>query len=469
MADEKTYDVVVIGSGPAGYVAAIRAAQLGLGVACVEREFVGGTCLNVGCIPSKALLDASEHLAWIREGASKVGIVVGDVSVDWPTMQKHRAGVVEASTKGIAYLFKKNGIAHLEGEGGFVEPGLIEVTGVDSTTRVRYKAAIVATGSAPIALPGSPFDGRKVISSTEGLALERIPTKLIVVGGGYIGLEMGSVYQRVGTQVTIVEALETILPGMDPDLSKEGMKVFRKQGLDIRVGTKVTSIETGKAGVTVTVTGAGPGTGGSEAIQADAVLVAIGRKPVTNGLALDRVGGETDAKGFVKVDGGFRAAENVYAVGDVIGGKMLAHKGMEEGVVVAERIAGHDAEMDYFPIPGIVYTHPEIATVGLTEPEAVEAGHEVRVGRFPFSANGRARCMNETTGFVKIVADAATDRMLGCHILGARAGDLIAELVAVGAYRGSVEDVALTVHAHPTLAEAVKEAALDAHGQVLHM
>ncbi|HYO45656.1 MAG TPA: dihydrolipoyl dehydrogenase [Gemmatimonadota bacterium] len=465
MADEKTYDVVVIGSGPAGYVAAIRAAQLGLGVACIEREYVGGTCLNVGCIPSKALLDASEHLAWIRDGAGKVGIVVGDVSVDWPTMQKHRAKVVEASTKGVAYLFKKNGIAHLEGEGGFVEPGLIEVTGKDSTTRVRYGAAIVATGSAPIALPGSPFDGKRVISSTEGLALEEIPKKLVVVGGGYIGLEMGSVYQRVGTRVTIVEALDTILPGMDPDLSTEGMKVFKKQGLDIRVGTKVTGIETGKAGVTVTVAGAG----GEEAIEADAVLVAIGRKPVTNGLALERVGAETDRKGFVKVADGLRAAENVYAVGDVIGGKMLAHKGMEEGVVVAERIAGQDAEMDYFPIPGVVYTHPEIATVGLTEPEAVEAGHEVKVGRFPFSANGRARCMNETTGFVKMIADAGTDRMLGCHILGPRAGDLIAELVAVGSFRGSAGDVALTVHAHPTLAEAVKEAALDVHGAVLHM
>jgi dihydrolipoamide dehydrogenase len=465
MADEKAYDVVVIGSGPAGYVAAIRAAQLGLSVACVEREFVGGTCLNVGCIPSKALLDASEHLAWIREGAGKVGIVVGDVSVDWPTMQKHRAKAVDASTKGIAYLFKKNGIAHLEGEGGFVEPGLIEVTGTDSSTRVRYGSAIVATGSAPIALPGTPFDGQRVISSTEGLALEEIPARLVVVGGGYIGLEMGSVYQRVGTKVTVVEALDTILPGMDPDLSKEGMKVFKKQGLDLRVGTKVTGIETGKSGVKVTVAGQG----GEEALEADAVLVAIGRKPVTNGLALERVGVETDKRGFVLVDEGLRAAEHVWAVGDVIGGKMLAHKGMEEGVVVAERIAGRPAEMDYFPIPGIVYTHPEIATVGLTEPEALDAGHEIKVGRFPFSANGRARCMNETTGFVKMVADAATDRMLGCHILGARAGDLIAELVAVGSFRGSAGDVALTVHAHPTLAEAVKEAALDVHGEVLHM
>jgi dihydrolipoamide dehydrogenase len=464
MAGEKSYDVVVIGSGPAGYVAAIRAAQLGLSVACVEREFIGGTCLNVGCIPSKALLDASEHLAWIREGAGKVGIVVGDVTVDWPTMQKHRAKVVEASTKGVAYLFKKNGIAHLEGEGGFVEPGLIEVTGTDSSTRVRYGAAIVATGSAPIALPGAPFDGRRVISSTEGLALGEIPGKLVVVGGGYIGLEMGSVYQRVGTKVTIVEALDSILPGMDPDLSKEGMKVFKKQGLDLRVGTKVTGIETREAGVAVTV----GGEGGEETLEADAVLVAIGRKPVTNGLALERVGVELNGKGFVTVDHGLRAAENVYAVGDVIGGKMLAHKGMEEGVVVAERIAGRDAEMDYFPIPGIVYTHPEIATVGLTEPEAAEVG-EIRVGRFPFSANGRARCMNETTGFVKMIADAATDRMLGCHILGARAGDLIAELVTVGAFRGSAEDVALTVHAHPTLAEAVKEAALDVRGEVLHM
>jgi dihydrolipoamide dehydrogenase len=462
---EKRYDVVVIGAGPAGYVAAIRAAQLGLSVACVEREFVGGTCLNVGCIPSKALLDASEHLAWIREGASKVGIRVGDVTVDWPTMQKHRAKAVEASTKGVAYLFKKNSIEHIEGEGGFVEPGVVEVTGTDSSTRLRYGAAIVATGSAPIALPGTPFDGLRVISSTEGLALEEIPATLIVVGGGYIGLEMGSVYQRVGTKVTVVEALDTILPGMDPDLRKEGLKVFKKQGLDIRVATKVTAIETGKAGAKVTLAAKD----GEATVEADAVLVAIGRKPVTNGLALERVGAETDERGFVKVDAGFRAADSVYAAGDVIGGKMLAHKGMEEGVVVAERIAGRDSEMDYVPIPGVVYTHPEIATVGLTEPEAVEAGHEIKVGRFPFSANGRARCMNETTGFVKIVADAATDRMLGCHILGARAGDLIAELVAVSSFRGSAEDVALTVHAHPTLAEAVKEAALDVHGEVLHM
>jgi dihydrolipoamide dehydrogenase len=465
MAAEKNYDVVVIGSGPAGYVAAIRAAQLGFAVACVEREFVGGTCLNVGCIPSKALLDATEHVAWIREGASKVGIQVGDVTVDWATMQKHRAKVVQASTKGVAYLFRKNGIDHLEGEGGFVEPGVIEITGTDSSTRVRYANAIVATGSAPIPLPGTPFDGERVISSTEGLELGEIPGKLIVVGGGYIGLEMGSVYHRIGTEVTVVEALESILPGMDPDLSAEGMKVFRKQGLDIRVGTKVTGIETGEAGVEVSLAGSD----GETALEADAVLVAIGRKPVTNGLQLERVGGETDARGFVKVDADFRAAENVYAVGDVIGGKMLAHKGMEEGVVVAERLAGRDSEMDYFTIPGVVYTHPEIATVGMTEPEAVEAGHEVRVGRFPFSANGRARCMNETAGFVKMVADAATDRMLGCHILGARAGDLVAELVAVAAFRGSAEDVGMTVHAHPTLAEAVKEAALDVHGEMLHM
>ncbi len=462
---EKSYDVVVLGSGPAGYVAAIRAAQLGLGVACVERESLGGTCLNVGCIPSKALLDATEHLAWIREGAARIGIQVGSVDVDWPTMQKHRQKVVDASTKGVAYLFKKNGIEHLEGEGGFVEPGVLDVTGTDSTTRVRYGAAIVATGSAPIALPGTPFDGRRVISSTEGLARDAIPERLVVVGGGYIGLEMGSVYRRVGTEVTIVEALDTILPGMDADLAKEGMKTFRKQGLDIRVSTKVTGAEVGESGVEVAL----EGPDGGDTLRVDAMLVAIGRRPVTNGLALDRVGVETDERGFVEVDDGFTAAEGIYAVGDVIGGKMLAHKGMEEGVVAAERIAGRNSEMDYFPIPGVVYTHPEIATVGLSEEEAREAGHEIVVGRFPFSANGRARCMNETTGFVKMVADAKTDRMLGCHVFGARAGDLIAELVAVAAFRGSAEDVALTVHAHPTLAEAVKEAALDVHGETIHI
>ncbi|MDX1661461.1 MAG: dihydrolipoyl dehydrogenase [Gemmatimonadota bacterium] len=463
--DMKSYDVVVIGSGPAGYIAAIRAAQLGFDVACVEREYLGGTCLNVGCIPSKALLDATEHFEWVKEKAGRIGIEVGEVSVDWSTMQKHRQGVVDASTKGVAYLFKKNDIDHLEGEGGFVEPGVIEVTGTDSSTRIGYRAAIVATGSAPIALPGTPFDGETVISSTEGLEMGEIPKKLVVVGGGYIGLEMGSVYARVGTEVTVVEMMDQILPGMDADLAAEAAKFLKKQGLELRTGTKVTGVETGKGGVEVTVSGEE----GEETLSADRVLVAIGRKPVTNGLNLERVGVDTDEKGFVEVDDGFRAAENVYAIGDVIGGKMLAHKGMEEGVVVAERIAGRPSEMDYFPIPGIVYTHPEIATVGYSEAEAAEAGHEIRIGRFPFSANGRARCMNETTGFVKMIADVETDRMLGCHIVGAHAGDLIAQLVQAAAFRGSAEDVALTVHAHPTLAEAVKEAALDVHDEMLHM
>ncbi|HUP02288.1 MAG TPA: dihydrolipoyl dehydrogenase [Gemmatimonadota bacterium] len=467
---EREVDVAVLGSGPAGYVAAIRAAQLGFTVACIEREYLGGTCLNVGCIPSKALLDASERLAWIRDGAGKIGIRIGEVSVDWPKMQAHRQKVVDASTKGVAYLFKKNGIEPVEGEGGFLEPGLIEVTGRDASRRVRYQAAIVATGSAPVPLPGTPFDGERVISSTEGLALGKVPKKLVVIGGGYIGLEMGSVYRRVGSEVTIVEMLDTILPGMDADLAKEGRKVFAKQGLDIRTGTRVTKVETQSGGVTVSVAGGEK----EETIAADQVLVAIGRKPVTNGLNLDRVGIETDDRGFIVVNEHLEtAAKNVYAVGDVIGGKMLAHKGSEEGIVAAERIAGKDSAMDYLPIPGVVYTHPEIASVGLTEAEAREAaqkeGRGIRVGRFPFSANGRARCMNETTGFVKMIADAETDRMLGCHIFGARAGDLIAEIVAAAAFRASAGDLALTIHAHPTLAEAVKEAALDLHGEVIHL
>jgi len=467
MTQDLKVDVAVIGAGPAGYVAAIRAAQLGLKVACIERELLGGTCLTVGCIPSKALLDATEHLTWIREGASRVGIKIGSVDVDWPTMQKHRQKVVDASIKGVAYLFKKNKIEHVEGEAGFVEPGLIEVTARDHARRVRAQAVVIATGSAPIALPGTPFDGDGVISSTEGLALGEIPESLLVVGGGYIGLEMGSVYRRVGTKVTVVEALESILPGLDADLAREAHKIFVKQGLEIRAATKVTRAKVAKGGVEVDVTGPD---GKKETLSATRMLVAIGRKPVTNGLNLERVGVETDKRGFIAVDPGFRTkAENVYAVGDVIGGKMLAHKGMEEGVVVAERIAGRETAMDYDPIPGVVYTHPEIATVGLSEKEAVEQGHEVRIGRFPFSANGRARCMNETAGFVKIVADAKTDRLLGCHILGARAGDLMQELVGVVAYRGSAEDVGLLVHAHPSLSEAIKEAALDVHGEVLHI
>ena len=459
-------DLAIIGSGPAGYVAAIRAAQLGLSVACIEREALGGTCLNVGCIPSKALLDATEHLAWIREGAGKVGIVVGEVAVDWPKMQKHRQRVVSASSKGVAYLFRKNGIEHLEGEGGFVEPGLIEVAGRESTRRVRANSTVIATGSAPVALPGTPFDGQRVISSTEGLAMAQIPASLIVVGGGYIGLEMGSVYQRVGSRVTIVEALDTILPGMDGELAAEGFNAFTKQGLDIRTSTLVTAANVTDQGVEVELSAGDE----SETASANVMLVAIGRRPVTDGLNLDRIGVATDEKGFVEVDQHFATSiPNVYAVGDVIGGKMLAHKGSEEGVVVAERIAGQDSEMDYFPIPGVVYTHPEIATVGLSEDEARAAGHEIRVGRFPFSANGRARSMNDTTGFVKVVADAQSDRMLGCHILGPRAGDLIAEVVAAAAFRASAEDIALTVHAHPTLAEAIKEAALDVRGEVIHL
>jgi len=466
-ADELKVDVAVVGAGPAGYVAAIRAAQLGMKVACIERELLGGTCLTVGCIPSKALLDTTEHLAWIKEGASKVGINVGSVDVDWPTVQKHRQKVVDSSIKGVAYLFKKHKIEHVEGEGGFVEPGLIEVTARDHTRRVRAQAIVLATGSAPIALPGAPFDGERVISSTEGLSLGEVPESLIVVGGGYIGLEMGSVYLRVGTKVTVVEALDSILPGMDADLAKEAHKIFAKQGMEIRTATKVTGAKAGKGGVDVEV--AGPD-GKKEKLSATRMLVAIGRKPVTNGLNLDRVGIETDKRGFVVVDEHFRTkVKNVYAVGDVIGGKMLAHKGMEEGVVVAERIAGRDSAMDYFPIPGVVYTHPEIATVGHSEKEAVDGGHEIKVGRFPFSANGRARCMNETAGFVKIVADAKTDRLLGCHILGARAGDLMQEIVGVAAFRGTAEDVGLLVHAHPSLSEAIKEAALDVHGDVLHI
>ncbi len=459
-------DLAIIGSGPAGYVAAIRAAQLGLSVACIEREALGGTCLNVGCIPSKALLDTTEHLAWIREGAGKVGIVVGDVAVDWAKVQKHRKRVVSASSKGVAYLFRKNGIEHLEGEGGFVESGLIEVAGPESTRRVRATSTVIATGSAPIALPGTPFDGKRVISSTEGLAMDQIPASLIVVGGGYIGLEMGSVYQRVGSQVMVVEALETILPGMDAELAAEGLKVFTKQGLDIRTSTLVTKANVTDDGVDVELSAGDEG----ETASAEVMLVAIGRRPVTEGLNLDRVGVSTDEKGFVEVDPHFQtSAPGIYAVGDVIGGKMLAHKGSEEGVVIAERIAGRDSEMDYFPIPGVVYTHPEIATVGLTEEEAKATGHEIRVGRFPFSANGRARSMNDTVGFVKLVADAQTDQMLGCHILGPRAGDLIAEVVAAAAFRASAEDIALTVHAHPTLAESIKEAALDVHGEVVHL
>lgn len=466
MAEDRTVDVAVIGSGPAGYVAAIRAAQLGFEVACVEREYLGGTCLNVGCIPSKALLDASERYEWIREKAGEIGIGVGELSLDWAKMQEHRQAVVDASTKGVRYLFDKNDIEHVAGEAAFVEPGMVEVTGEDGSRRVRAEHVILATGSAPIALPDHPFDGERIISSTEGLEREEIPERLVVVGGGYIGLEMGSVYLRVGSEVVVVEMMDTILPGMEADLAREAGKVFAKQGFDIRTGTKVTGIETTDAGVEVAVSG----DDGEETLSAEAVLVAVGRRPVIDGLNLDEIGIETDEKGFVQVDEHFHTGVgNVYAVGDVIGGPMLAHKGMEEGVVAAERIAGRQSEMDYFPIPAIVYTHPEIASVGMTEEEAREAGHELRIGRFPFSANGRARCMNETTGFVKMIADAESDRMLGCHILGARAGDLIAELVAAAAFRGSAEDVALTVHAHPTLAEAVKEAALDVHDEVVHM
>ncbi len=465
---EDSFDVLVIGAGPGGYVAAIRAAQLGLKTACLERDAtLGGTCLNVGCIPSKALLHTSEEYARLARGLDGHGIKVSDVSLDLAAMMAHKDGVVGDLTKGIAGLLKKNGVARLRGAGRIVRAGQVAVEGKDTGT-VSAKAVVIATGSVSASLAGVEVDEERIVSSTGALALEQVPARMAVIGAGYIGLEMGSVWNRLGARVTVFEYLDRILPGMDGEVAKQFHRLLRRQKMTFKLATRVLGAERTDGGVRLAVELVAGGE--SETHEVDVALLAVGRRPNTEGLGLEEAGIPQDAEGRIAVDARFETAlKGVYAIGDVIRGPMLAHKAEEEGVAVAEILAGRTAHVNYDAIPGVVYTDPEVAAVGKTEEELREAGIDYEVGRFPFAANGRARAISATDGFVKVLADAESDRVLGVHILGRDAGALIAEAVSVMEFGGSAEDVARTCHAHPSLNEAVKEAALDTADRALHI
>jgi dihydrolipoamide dehydrogenase len=459
------YDVIIIGSGPGGYVCAIRAAQLGLKVACVEkRATLGGTCLNVGCIPSKALLQSSENFDAAGHAFAEHGIVIDSVKLDLAKMQARKDDVVTANVKGVEFLFRKNKVAWLKGTGRVAAPGQVDVDG----TVYETKNIIIATGSESTPLRGVDVDEKRIVTSTGALELDNVPEHLVVIGAGVIGLELGSVWRRLGAKVTVIEFLDRILPGMDTELATAARRVLAKQGLTFRLGSKVTSATTSETGVTLTVE---PSKGGdAEQMTADIVLLAIGRRPYIEGLGLDAVGVALDERGRVRTDAHFATnVPGIYAIGDVIAGPMLAHKAEDEGVALAEILAGKAGHVNYGVIPGVVYTWPEIASVGQTEEELKAAGIAYNVGKFPFTANGRARAMGDTDGFVKLLAEKTTDRLLGAHILGPDAGTLIAELALAMEFGASAEDVARTCHAHPTLNEAVKEAALAVEGRALHI
>ncbi|MCT8972454.1 dihydrolipoyl dehydrogenase [Microbaculum marinisediminis] len=465
-----SYDLVIIGSGPAGYVCAIRASQLGMKVAVVEkRATYGGTCLNIGCIPSKALLHASEMFEEAGHGLEKLGVKVGAPKLDLKAMMAHKDGTVKGNVDGVAFLFKKNKIDGVIGTGRIVAPGKVEVTPETGDKQVlEAKNIVIATGSDSTRLPGIDVDEKRIVTSTGALSLSKVPGKLLVIGAGVIGLELGSVWARLGAEVTVVEFLDRILPGMDGEVAKQFQRMLQKQGFTFKLGSKVTGVDaTGKT-LKVSVE---PAKGGdAEQLDADVVLIAVGRVPYTEGLGLKEVGVELDERGRVKTDDHYKTTvDGIYAVGDVIVGPMLAHKGEEEGVAVAELLAGQAGHVNYNAIPGVVYTRPEVASVGKTEEELKEAGIAYVTGKFPFSANGRARAMNATDGFVKVLADAKTDRVLGAHIVGPVAGELIAELTVLIEFGGSAEDLARTCHAHPTLSEAVREAALAAGKRAIHI
>ena len=465
---ESSFDLVVIGGGPGGYVAAIRAAQLGMSVACVEkRGSLGGTCLNVGCIPSKALLQSSHHFETASKEFALHGIKTTGLEVDLQAMLQRKQKVVDDLTKGIEFLFKKNKVAYIQGTAVLAGDGKIDVSLLDGDKQqITATSILIATGSDVAQLPGIEIDEKQIISSTGALVLEKIPSKMIVVGGGVIGLELGSVWRRLGAEVTVVEFLDTLLPGMDIDVRKQMQRSMKKQKMNIKLSTKVVSAEKNSDGVTLTVESVKKGT---ETLDADVVLVAIGRIPYTNGLGLQDIGVATDEKGFIQVDGNLKTSvDGVYAIGDVIGGAMLAHKAEEEGVVIAELLAGKPGHVNYAAIPGVVYTWPEVASVGRTEDGLKRDSVSYTAGKFPFSANSRARANGDSEGFVKILADSETDRVLGVHMVGPGAGELIAEAVSVIEFGGSAEDIARTCHAHPTLSEAVKEAALDVDGRAIH-
>jgi dihydrolipoamide dehydrogenase len=465
MADTN-FDVIIIGAGPGGYVAAIRAAQLGLKTACVEsRETLGGTCLNVGCIPSKALLHASELFEEAAHGTmAKWGIKATGVELDLDVMHAGRLEAIKGLTGGIEFLFKKNKVTWLKGHAKFTGPNAIEVAG----QAYSAKSIVIATGSSVTPLPGVEIDQERIVDSTGALELARVPGHLVVIGGGVIGLELGSVWRRLGAKVTVVEYLDQILPGMDGEVRKEAAKVFKKQGFEIRTSTKVTSAEKSGEGVVLTVE---PAQGGeAQTIEADVVLVSIGRRPNTDGLALEAAGIQLNQRGQIEVDHDFRTGvEGVYAIGDVTPGPMLAHKAEDEGIAVAEILAGQVGIVNHEVIPSVVYTFPEIASVGKTEEELKEAGVEIRTGKFPMLGNSRAKTNREAEGFVKVIADARTDRVLGVHIIASVAGTMIAQAAQAMEFGATSEDIAYTCHAHPTHSEAIKEAAMAVTGKPIHI
>ena len=464
-----SYDLVVIGSGPGGYVCAIRAAQLGLKTAIVEkRSSFGGTCLNIGCIPSKALLHASEMFEEAGHGMAALGVKIGKPTLDLKAMMKHKSETVDANVQGVAFLLKKNKVDTFIGTGAIAGAGKVSVTKADGKVEtIDTKNIVIATGSESAPLPGVTIDEKTVVTSTGALELTEVPQKLLVVGAGVIGLELGSVWRLLGAEVTVVEYLDRILPGMDYEVAKQAQRMFAKQGFKFELGMKVTKVDTDDLGAEVTIE---PAKGGeAKKIETDIVLVAIGRRPYTDGLGLEAAGVQME-RGRVIIDDHFRSSvAGIYAIGDVVRGPMLAHKAEDEGVAVAEIIAGKAGHVNYDVIPGVVYTVPEIASLGKTEEDLKAAGIAYTVGKFPFTANGRARAMRATEGFVKILADAATDRVLGCHIVGRGAGDLIHEVAVLMEFGGSSEDLARTCHAHPTMSEAVKEAALGVEKRAIHI
>ena len=461
-------DVAIIGGGPGGYVAAIRAGQLGLNTVCIEYDkTLGGTCVNVGCIPSKALLSSTEHYEFMRLHAAEHGIQVGGLKLDLAAMMKRKDDVVAKNTRGIEYLFRKNKVTWAHGRGTLKKGNVIDVALSDGKTETyKAKNVIIATGSVPIELPFLKIDEKRVLSNIGALTIPEVPKNLVVIGGGVIGLELGSVWRRLGAKVTVVELLPTILHGNDEEIIKEADKVFRKQGLEIRVGTKVTGAKVDAKKVVLETEKDGK----KENLEADYVLVAIGRKPVLTGIDAQALGLKLGARGEIEVDAQMRTnLPNVYAIGDVVGGKLLAHKAEEEGVIAVEVMAGHKVHMDYKSMPSVVYTWPEIATVGLAQHEVEASGRKYKVGRFPFSANARARTAGEIDGFVKVIADAETDELLGAHMIGPNVSELIQEAVQSFEYRGTAEDIGVVVHSHPTLSESVKEAALGVLGRSIHI
>jgi len=467
MAD--TYDVVIIGGGPGGYNCAIRAGQLGLKTACIEmRDTLGGTCLNVGCIPSKALLHASEYFDAAKNDFASMGIKTGKVDVDLDQMMAQKDEAVDGLTKGVAFLLKKNKVDHIQGKGEIKGPGQVEVTGPDGKKQMlSAKNIVIATGSEPSTLPGIEIDEQRIVTNTGALSLDTIPKKLVLIGAGVIGLEMGCVWSRLGSDVTVIEYLDRILPGTDNEIAKEARRTFKKQGLTFKLGTKVTGVEKLKTKLKLTME---PAKGGdAESLDADIVIVAVGRRPYTEGLGLEAVGGKIDRRGVIETSDHFKVAPGVWAIGDCIDGPMLAHKAEDDGAAVAELISGKAGHVNYDLVPGVVYTKPEIATVGKTEEQLKEAGIKYKKGKFPFMANSRARTNHETTGFVKILAEEGTDKILGAHMIGVGVGELIHEVCVAMEFGASSEDLARTCHAHPTMSEAVRQAAMGVEGWTMQM